>query len=314
MLSFDILSAARMGLGSSVSSNTFTSAGSVSLPDRDEDIEDDAEDDVADVAGIRTDTTVVLGKRPFMYACFRSLVSADMFIVFSCPIGTIADNIPPPQLREMCRRFLWDQCYPDPDLAANDVPLDLLPEFDGNIAVHTSASATFYAPSELSGPGGMHREMIRSNTRWRGQYARFDTVLIINSDDEDEPMYGLVVGHILNFLVFTHNNVHYLCALVEWFMVHGSTPDPVTGMWVVKPEHCDHHGLCPVGLVHIDCIVRACNLIPVFGKSHMPTDFHFSYTLDAFKAFYVNHYIDYHACKCSWRFQIDVFVCISTTE
>ncbi|KAH9914409.1 uncharacterized protein B0H18DRAFT_887125, partial [Fomitopsis serialis] len=98
--------------------------------------------------------------------------------------------------------------------------------------------AFFYTPSELCGPGGMHCEMIRSHLHWYGNYERWDTVLIQVGSDDDI-MGGLLVGRVLAFISFSHNEITYPGALVEWFFPVGAEPDSVTGMWVVKPRLLD---------------------------------------------------------------------------
>ncbi|KAJ3491298.1 hypothetical protein NLI96_g824 [Meripilus lineatus] len=57
-----------------------------------------------------------------------------------------------PRLTELCRRFLWDQIYDDEELTSDDIDLEDCPQIDGPLHVYNSASATFYAPSEVSGP------------------------------------------------------------------------------------------------------------------------------------------------------------------
>ncbi|KAH9913279.1 hypothetical protein B0H21DRAFT_704034, partial [Amylocystis lapponica] len=161
--------------------------------------------------------------------------------------------------------------------------------------VYRSASSTFYAPSELSGGGGMHREMIRSNPFWRNEYARFDTVLI-STDPSRAGMCGMAVVRVVSIFAFTYDDVYYPCALVEWFELESEQPDAVTGLYVVKPDITD--GERVVTLIHLDSIVRAVHLIGVYRATLIPTDFHFSYTLDAFDAFYVNKYADYHSHEC----------------
>lgn len=172
---------------------------------------------------------------------------------------------------------MYDQLY---DEAEDDIPLDDLPHLTSNIALLYSASATFYATSEECGTGGMHREIIRSNPSLYGEFPRYDTVIIQNDSAEGEIMGGMIVGRVKAFLSFTHDAIQYPCALVDWFIPQGEAPDPVTRMWILKPE------TRPVeaakGLVHLDCIVRACHLSPVFGRDPIPPDFHFSYSLDAY--------------------------------
>ena len=102
----------------------------------------------------------------------------------------------------------------------------------------------------------------------------------------------MLVARIVLFISFTYEYVKHPCALVEWFSTDGDAPDPITGMWVVRPEIID--GERVMGIVHVDSIVRACHLFPVCGNTPIPLGFHFSDTLDAFKAYYVNQYIDFH--------------------
>ena len=58
------------------------------------------------------------------------------------------------------RQFLFQQRHPD----SQDFP-ENLPEHSSRIDVFHSAVATFYAPSDLCGAGGMYRERIWSNMK-----------------------------------------------------------------------------------------------------------------------------------------------------
>ncbi|KAI0357042.1 hypothetical protein OH77DRAFT_1531956 [Trametes cingulata] len=198
-----------------------------------------------------------------------------------------------PRLHESIRRFIYDQLNPELD-GADDVPLHHCPDVPHHIrlGVYHSAAAVFYAPSEVSGPGGMHRELIRSNPSWYGQYPRYDTVLV-NVDPTQPGMRGMLVARVRLFFSFTFDYQKYPCAFVEWFAPQDDAPDPVTGMWTVVPEMVG--GERVTGVIHLDSIVRACHLMPVFGSTSMPYNCHFSNSLDAFKAYYVNRYVDYHA-------------------
>ncbi|KAH9177889.1 hypothetical protein EDB89DRAFT_1844150, partial [Lactarius sanguifluus] len=44
----------------------------------------------------------------------------------------------------------------------------------------------------------------------------------------------------------------------------------------------------------VDCIVRGAHLLPVFGSSFLPEEFHFSDSLHAFQAYFVSRYADHH--------------------
>lgn len=96
------------------------------------------------------------------------------------------------------------------------------------------------------------------------------------------------------FFTFRYERRLYPCALVHWFARVGDTPDPDTGMWIVKPRYI--RGRTPlVSVIHTDTIFRAAHLIGVYGKDVI-TDEQSEYTaLEDFTQFYVNKYIDHHA-------------------
>jgi hypothetical protein len=158
------------------------------------------------------------------------------------------------------------------------------------ISVFHSAVATFYAPSDPSGTQGMRRERIRSAPTWRGKKPRRDCVFV--SEDETKPgMSGMAVVRVMLFFSFEYDGVYYPCALVEWF--DRVRHDPVTGLWIVRPDIA--RGRRNQSVLHLDSFLRGAHLIPVYGKENLPVDFDYSYSLDAFNAFYVNKYIDHHA-------------------
>ncbi|KAI9436532.1 hypothetical protein BJY52DRAFT_1130452 [Lactarius psammicola] len=65
-------------------------------------------------------------------------------------------------------------------------------------------------------------------------------------------------------------------------------------MWVVKQEF-DYHGQPTVEVIHVDSITRAVHLLPVYGASWVPEEFHYHSALDTFHTFFVNHYVNHHA-------------------
>lgn len=128
-----------------------------------------------------------------------------------------------------------------------------------------------------------------------GTYAseeRRDTVLVQNGG-EDDVMGGMLVARILAFIAFKHNDIRYPCALVQWYKPVGGEPDPITGMWIVKPI-ADAQGRRDSDIIHLDCIVRSCLLQGVTNSTFLPKTFHFSQAHLGFKAFYVTKYADYH--------------------
>lgn len=182
-----------------------------------------------------------------------------------------------------------------------DVLLDSCPELPDSqcIYLHHSACATFFAPSDLSGLGGMRHERIRSVKSWRGGPARYDCVFM-EGDSEEEGFSGLLVGRVFMFFHFVHKSQMYECALIHWYSTVGDTPCDETGLWMVSPDF-DREGSPNLEVIHIDCLYRGAHLIGVTGDLRLPTkDFSASDSLDAFRSFYINKYIDYHAHKTAF--------------
>ena len=170
------------------------------------------------------------------------------------------------------------------------VTMDELLPLNCKISVFHSAIATFLAPSDPSGLHGMRCERIHSTPSWRGHEPRRDCAFVVE-DETKEGMMGLAVVRVNLLFSFNFKEVYYPCALVDWFK--RERWDPVTRMWVVKPDTT--HGRRDKSVIHLDTFLRAAHLIPVYGKKRMPLDLHFSHSLDVFEAFYVNKYIDHHA-------------------
>lgn len=80
----------------------------------------------------------------------------------------------------------------------------------------------------------------------------------------------------------------YPCMLVHWFKKHGQHPDKKTGLWIVKPD-------AVISVVHLDSLLQGMHLIPVYGSHLIPHKFDYTYSLDCFRAFYVNKYADHHS-------------------
>ena len=77
-------------------------------------------------------------------------------------IYLLASAVKQPQLPLLTRRFLFDTLNPESDVPASRLPDAELPDIPGKVYVYNSARAVFYAPSDLSGIGGMRHERIRS--------------------------------------------------------------------------------------------------------------------------------------------------------
>ncbi|KAI8974265.1 hypothetical protein BD414DRAFT_468489 [Trametes punicea] len=207
----------------------------------------------------------------------------------------LAEAVSVPELPDLIRRFLYDQLSPGSALRSCDVPLSTCPVFESEITVYPSAVATFYAPSDPSGPRGMHRERIRSVASWRNGGPRRDCVFV--AQDADLPGFrGLHVARVRLFFSFRFQGLLYPCALVAWFSAEHDAPDPDTGMWVVTPD-LDNHRQPVMDVIHLDTIVRAAHLIGVAGDEFIPSSFEVGPedSLDIFRRFYVNKYADHHS-------------------
>jgi len=142
----------------------------------------------------------------------------------------------------------------------------------------------------------MYHETIRATPSWnRGEIPgpRYDCIFVSNGESSESNMSGLLVARALRFFSFVINGELHQCALVHWFSIFGDQPDPDNGMWVVTP---DYFGSAPsVSVIHIDSIFRAAHLLPIFDTAPLPRTLNYTATLDSFRGFYVNKYIDYHA-------------------
>ena len=161
------------------------------------------------------------------------------------------------------------------------------------ISVYHSAIASFYAPSDPSGIRGMRRERIWSTPSWRNAGPHCDCAFVVEKQDECG-FRGMSVVCIQLIFSFSYEGKEYPCALVEWFKKVGRSPDEQMGMWVVKPEE-DCHRNRLMTIVHLDPILQGAHLIPFYGTSFIPPHFRHSWSLDSFKAFFVNKYVDHHA-------------------
>ncbi|KAF5343292.1 hypothetical protein D9758_016490 [Tetrapyrgos nigripes] len=210
----------------------------------------------------------------------------------------LAVYVSQPSLPVLIRHFLYNQRYLDAPLGQRgcDVPINQCPNFldDHPVYLHNSAQATFFAPSDMSGLGGMRRERLRAVKSWFGGAARYDCVFM-EGDTLEDGFSGLLVGRVFMFFRFSFEGRVYPCALIHWFSTIGNGPCDLTGLWMVQPDF-DREGNPNLEVIHLDCIYRGAHLIGITGDTHLPaTGIAASDSLDAYEAFYVNKYIDYHA-------------------
>ena len=71
-------------------------------------------------------------------------------------------------------------------------------------------------------------------------------------------------------------------------------------MWMVEPDTPDDDGEILTSIIHLDTIVRAVHLLPVFGHEYVSWTLSFSDTLNKFASFYVNKYVDHHAFEIAF--------------
>ncbi|KAJ6556913.1 hypothetical protein B0H10DRAFT_1847268 [Mycena sp. CBHHK59/15] len=198
-----------------------------------------------------------------------------------------------PTLPDLIRRFLYAQNNPDHAVPLRNIPLADCPDYPRSVKVFPSAVATFFAPSDQSGIGGMFRQRIRAVRAWRGAPPRYDCIFV-EQDAELPGFRGLLAARVLLFMSFKSEGVMYPCALVTWFSAIGDEPCPDVGMWMVEPD-LDGRGQRVMDIIHIDSTLRGAHLIPIYGDTFIPHHFKYSSSLDSFKAFYVNKYANHHS-------------------
>jgi hypothetical protein len=214
-------------------------------------------------------------------------------------IEKAAEKLELPSFRIMIRRFLYDQLYPDSKLPSYQLETTAYPNlYEGlRISIFYSATATFRAPSDISGIAGMHREYIRATPSWRHGPARYDCMFVNSADDSDtesEATNHLEIARVMAFFSFVHEEEEYQCALVHWFSRPDTEPDENTGLWVVEPDFDDDKP--HLAIIHVDSIYRAAHILPVYQTNQFTSrSLTMHDTLDTFKRFYVNRFVDYHA-------------------
>ena len=152
--------------------------------------------------------------------CVQSFREANgSHIGFSEPtypsqLHALAAYINQPKFPLVFRQFLYKDRNPEEQFAPPTI--EECPAFDGAIKVYHSAVATFYAPSDLSGSGGLWHKQIRSMPNFFG-HPRYDTVFVV-VDDSQPGMEGMEIGHVLLFFSFEYRHKNFSCALINWFV------------------------------------------------------------------------------------------------
>jgi hypothetical protein len=198
---------------------------------------DDITTDAGPASGPRMETMIWLAARhrKSQRASETECLSMCSEREYPTSLQALATFINQPDFPSALRDYIHQQNHPD-----SDRPRPPDDSFDGPIRVFHSATIQFYAPSDLCGTGGMHREVLRANPSYCGK-KRFDTVLVsVGNNDDQVAMRGLMVTRVRLFFSYfdSYHKKDMPCALVTWFIHPGDNPehDKDTGMWKVAPE------------------------------------------------------------------------------
>ncbi len=125
-------------------------------------------------------------------------------------------------------RFAYETFHPDVDIDSGTDDSDIQDdehklEIHSHISVYHSATANFFMPSDISGVGGMRKEVIRAAPSWHRGPPRFDCVFV-ETDGQLDGFRGLHVARIKLFFSFKLQGHFVSCALVHWFESVGEGP------------------------------------------------------------------------------------------
>jgi hypothetical protein len=205
-------------------------------------------------------------------------------------ISALSQELSIPELPQLVNNFLCEQQDGD---SIHDSPNHTCPRFSGRVNIVNRAIATFHAPSDPSNTEGMQQEVIRATSSWFKGMPQYDCIFV-NTSNEVNSMRGMEVARAICFFSFVYLGITYPCALVHWFSHISEERDEDSGMWMVSPDF-DRNENPNLAVIHIDCIFRAAHLVPIFGDSFVPDNITNYNSLDSFKGFYVNCFVDHHA-------------------
>ncbi|KAI6000310.1 hypothetical protein F5J12DRAFT_906624 [Pisolithus orientalis] len=197
------------------------------------------------------------------------------------------------RLPTILEEFLLQQANAEDYCNLCDIPLSECPIYGNKITVINSAAALFYAPSDISGIGGMQCEYIRSCHSWQNGPPWYDCAFV-NTNPGLKGMHGLDVVCILGFFSFVSQSKCYPCTVVQWFDHVRDDPDVDMGMWIVHPALTANRHLA-TAVIHVDTIYHVAHLIPLYGTHPIPRTIKLHHSYDTFTTFYMNRFIDHHA-------------------
>jgi hypothetical protein len=115
-----------------------------------------------------------------------------MFIVYHAYPEDIAAKIGQPKFPNLIPQFIYNQQHSN---YTSDTSSADLPTFYGKVTIYPSTVATFHAPSDISGIGGMRRKHICAVKSWRKGPGHYDTIFV-NTDLSMDGMQGLEVARV----------------------------------------------------------------------------------------------------------------------
>src|SRR5258708_12284650 len=92
---------------------------------------------------------------------------------------SVQQTLKQPDFVDLICRFLYAQRHPESNI--EHISLDDLPAFHEKVTLYPSAVATFYAPSDISGTGGMCCEYIPAPSAWGKKHECRHTCIFFNS-------------------------------------------------------------------------------------------------------------------------------------
>jgi hypothetical protein len=166
-------------------------------------------------------------------------------------------------------------------------PQDACPPFDGIIKQYTSLHCVYYPTHDESGNSGVLSDLVSCIP---GKHP-FVLVLTDQGAIDLHGMDGKRVAKIRLLFTVKRDTETIPLALVDWFSVCGSTPEPLNGMYKIKHKLLSN-GRQDSGIISITAIVRGVHLIPQFIIPTVKRDL--GDVIDETHYFFINNYIDDH--------------------
>src|SRR5258708_1269222 len=107
---------------------------------------------------------------------------------------SVQQTLKQPDFVDLIRRFLYAQRHLESNI--KHISLDDLPAFHEKVTLYPSAVATFYAPSDISGTGGIRCEDIHTTSDWGKNHECWYDCIFVNSDPSASAMRGLEIAHV----------------------------------------------------------------------------------------------------------------------